>query len=148
MPVQDHDRTLVPKGRGETILVLEDDADVRGGISKLLSELGYSVRQAGDGIAVLEELAANPSIDLVLCDIMLPGKMNGLEAASAMRRTRPDLKIIFMTGYADRTVQKTGRLEDGVVPLTKPVRMVELALRLREVLDIGDGREVRREPLR
>lgn len=147
MPAQENEGKFVPKDHGEAVLVLEDDADVRDGIAKLLCELGYTVHQAKNGRAALSELTTNPGIDLILCDIMLPGKMNGPETFNEARRKHPKLKVVFMTGYADQFVQEIGPLGDGVVPLTKPVRKVELARRLREVFDIGKRPDVRRESL-
>ena len=143
-PVQEHEETLVPKGHGKTILVLEDDAEVRNGIAKILRELGYSVRQANNGKAAFSELAANPNIDLLLCDIVLPDNMNGFEASHEARRKHPKLRVIFMTGYADQFVRKAEQLGDSVSPLTKPVRMADLAQRLREVLDHREETDLKR----
>ena len=132
-----------PKGRGEVILVLEDDTGVRKGIAKLLTKLGYSVRQAMDGKSALAELVANTDIDLLLCDIMLPGGMRGPEVADEARQGRPDLKVVFMTGYADDISLENQPVTNGAPSLIKPVKMVDLAVKLREALTDGNITEVR-----
>ena len=158
LPARKNVEKAVPKSRGETILVLEDDADVREGISKLLSNLGYSVCQSGDGESALAELEANPGINVLLCDVMLSGRMNGPEVAYEARRSHANLKIIFMTGYSDQYLRsKIGSLGDSDSPLTKPVKRVDLpiccemywtmgiALTRRDKIDTGGGNRVLRE---
>ena len=135
--IQEPMKEQVPKARGETILVLEDDAGVRLGISKLIVDLGYSVRQSCDGESALLELEADPEIDLLLSDVMLAGPMNGPETVDKARRTHADLKVVYMTGYADRVLRDCGPVTVDSPILTKPIKKVELANTLRNVLDKG-----------
>jgi PAS domain S-box-containing protein len=136
-PVQELRTGNVRTARGETVLVLEDDADVRDGISKLLCKMGYIVRQAEDGKSALADLNFNQEIDLLLCDVMLPGNIDGPQVAEEAQRIRPDLKVIFMTGYVDQCLPRLETLGNGSSLLTKPVKMADLAKRMREVLDEG-----------
>ncbi len=136
-PVQELRTGNVRTARGETVLVLEDDADVRDGISKLLCKMGYIVRQAEDGKSALAELNFNQEIDLLLYDVMLPGNIDGPKVAEEARRFRPDLKVIFMTAYHDQCLPMLEASGNGSSLLTKPVKMADLAKRMREVLDEG-----------
>jgi CheY-like chemotaxis protein len=127
----------VPAGRsGETILVCEDDADVRAYTTETIGELGYRVLQADDGPATLR-LLEDPEtrVDLLFTDVVLPGGMTGAELAEAARRMRPGLRILFTTGYARDAIVHEGRLDPGVELITKPFGFADLARRLRDVLD-------------
>jgi CheY-like chemotaxis protein len=86
-------------GRGETILIVEDDEGVRQYASEILRDLNYQVIEAKDSAAALRLLDAEKPFDLLLTDVVLPGK-NGRELADEVKRRRPDAKIIFMTGYS------------------------------------------------
>jgi PAS domain S-box-containing protein len=128
--------TSAPSAYGkETILVVEDDGDVRAFICEALRELDYKVLEAGDSAAALELLQAEVAIDLLLSDVILPGP-NGRELATAARLLRPDLKVLFMTGYSRNAVVHQGRLEDGVQLIQKPVTQASLAAKIRDVLDM------------
>ncbi|MFN3725558.1 MAG: ATP-binding protein [Allosphingosinicella sp.] len=132
--------TLVPAGGGhETVLVCEDDDGVRAYTVEVLRELGYRVIEAADGSAALQQLeAANGTIDLLFTDVVLPGGMNGEELAQRARTTRPDLKVLFTTGYARNAVVHEGRLDPGVELITKPFAYAELAARVRDMLDADE----------
>ncbi|MDB5582684.1 MAG: Two-component system protein [Bradyrhizobium sp.] len=119
----------------ETILVVEDDADVRSYSCDTLQELGYSVLEAETGAAALQTLAANPQICLLFTDVGLPGGMNGRQLAEAVRKSRPDLKVLFTTGYARNAIVHDGRLDPGVELITKPFTQATLAAKLRDILD-------------
>jgi PAS domain S-box-containing protein len=119
---------------GETILIVEDEHGVRSHAADLLRELGYRVVEAGTGAAALELLAAHPDIALVLTDVGLPGGMNGRQLADTARRTRPDLKILFTTGYARDAIVHNGKLDADVVLLAKPFRFDELAAKVHDML--------------
>ncbi|MGN6549392.1 MAG: response regulator [Pararhizobium sp.] len=119
----------------ETILVVEDDADVRRHSSSVLRELGYTVIEASDGASGLAAVDANPQVDLLFSDIGLPNGMDGSELAREARRRRPDLKVLFASGYARSAVVHEGRLDSGVALITKPFTFSALAQRIREVLD-------------
>ncbi|MFN3390003.1 MAG: response regulator, partial [Allosphingosinicella sp.] len=120
-------------------LVCEDDDGVRAYTVEVLRELGYRVIEAADGSAALQQLeAANGTIDLLFTDVVLPGGMNGEELAQRARTTRPDLKVLFTTGYARNAVVHEGRLDPGVELITKPFAYAELAARVRDMLDADE----------
>lgn len=124
------------RGRGETVLLVEDDAAVRDLVEHLLRDLGYRVLAAGDGEAALAlaESEAGQSIDLVLTDVIMPG-MNGREVATRVQAKRPRVKVIYTSGYAEDTIIHQGALDPSIVFLPKPFALNELARRVREVLE-------------
>jgi PAS domain S-box-containing protein len=121
------------KGSGETVLVVEDDSHVRMIITDVLRELGYSCLEAGDGQAALPVLTSNTSIDLLITDVGLPG-LNGRQIAEIARKHRPDLKILFVTGYAEHATGHAPFLGAGMEMVTKPFALDALALKIREML--------------
>ena len=104
-------------------------------IAEVLAESGYAVIEAPDGPAGLKVLESNARIDLLITDVGLPGGMNGRQVADAARVDRPDLKVLFITGYAENAVIGRGRLDNGMFVLTKPFQMEILADRIREILN-------------
>ena len=118
----------------ETVLVVEDEFVVRELIVEVLKELGYSTLEADDGPAALKILDSKQRIDLVISDIGLPG-LNGRQIVDAARETRPKLKVLFMTGYAENAAIAAGFLEPGMSMITKPFAMEALATRIREILE-------------
>ena len=118
---------------GETVLVVEDEPVVRGLIVEVLSDLGYRAIEASDGPSGLEILRSSRRIDLLVTDIGLPG-LNGRQMADAGRALRPELKILFMTGYAENAALASGFLEPGMTMVTKPFSMEALATRIREII--------------
>ena len=128
---------LIEGEQGETILVVEDDVDLRAYLSEVLSHLNYRVLVASGSEAALA-FAGNSGlrIDLMLTDVVMPG-MNGRELADKVRTIRPDLKIIYMSGYSQNAIIHGGRLDKGVELLEKPISQAALASRLREVLKQG-----------
>ena len=124
----------IPQGQGETVLVVEDDPDVRLFAVSALRSLGYDSRQAGDAETALQVLEATPEIALLFTDIVLPGGMDGVGLATEVQRLRPGLPILFTSGYTEHTLVGGGQLMDGVEVLTKPYRKVELAGKLRTML--------------
>jgi PAS domain S-box-containing protein len=123
----------VPKGR-ETILVAEDDPFVRSSVIHRLESLGYRVIAAVNADEALLKLRANPKIDLLFTDIIMPGGMSGWELGDIARQLRPGLPIVHTSGYALETLVKQGRISEQSIILTKPYRNTELAHRLREAL--------------
>ncbi len=119
----------------ETILVVEDDADVRAFIAEALADLSYTVLQASDARSALEVLDGAGAIDLLLTDVILPGP-NGRELANAALRKRPKLKVLFMTGYSRNAIVHQGRLDEGVQLIQKPLTRASLAAKVRDVLDM------------
>jgi CheY-like chemotaxis protein len=124
-----------PRG-GETILVVEDDAEVRALATAHLTELGYRVIAAGDGLqarAILGDTQLR--IDLLFTDIVMPGGLTGRQLADEARLTRPRLRALFTSGYAENAIVHQGRLDEGVFFLAKPYRRDELAKKIRAALD-------------
>jgi CheY-like chemotaxis protein len=124
-----------PSGEGEVVLVIDDEPTIRMLIAEVLAESGYAVIEAPDGPAGLRVLESNARIDLLITDVGLPGGMNGRQVADAARVSRPDLKVLFITGYAENAVIGRGRLERGMFVLTKPFQMEGLAARIREIIE-------------
>jgi PAS domain S-box-containing protein len=122
-------------GEGEVVLVIDDEPTVRMLVAEVLAELGYAVIEAPDGPAGLKVLDSNARIDLLITDVGLPGGMNGRQVADAARVGRPDLKVLFITGYAENAVIGKGRLAEGMYVVTKPFQMDMLAHRIREIIE-------------
>jgi PAS domain S-box-containing protein len=125
----------VPQARGETILVVEDEADVRSFTVEILRELGYRVIEAADAGAGLRLLDAHREVNLLLTDVGLPGGMNGRQLAEQAYRRRRDLKVLYMSGYARNAIVHEGRLDPGVEFIMKPFTYDGLAAKIRRVLD-------------
>jgi signal transduction histidine kinase/ActR/RegA family two-component response regulator len=122
---------------GEIILVVEDEERVRHMSVDALRSLGYTVVQAADGTQALAVLQIQPRVDLLFTDIVMPG-MTGRQLADAARETRPELKVLFTTGYTRNAVVHNGVLDPGVAFLSKPFAIDQLAAKVRQVLD-GQG---------
>ncbi|MGB6792959.1 MAG: ATP-binding protein [Pseudolabrys sp.] len=122
------------RGGGETILIVEDDDGVRQYASEILRELNYQVIEAKDSATALRLLDADKKFDLLLTDVVLPGK-NGRELANEVERRRPGTKIIFMTGYSRNAIVHHGRLDPGIELIPKPLTERVLARKIRQVLD-------------
>src|ERR1700733_10334578 len=118
---------------GETVLVVEDEPVVRGVILEMLGEQGYRTIEAGDGPSGLRLLRMNEQIDLLITDVGLPG-MNGRQLADLARETRPDLKILFITGYAESVAIADGFLQPGMEMITKPFDLDHLSRRIRAMI--------------
>ena len=124
-----------PGGSGERILVVEDDENVRTYSTETLRELGYRVVVASNGPAGLEALARYPDIRLLFTDVGLPGGMTGRQLADAARQLRPDLLVLFTTGYARNAIVHGGILDPGTHLLPKPFSHAALAAKVRALLD-------------
>ncbi|MFC7554078.1 response regulator [Pseudoroseomonas wenyumeiae] len=105
------------------MLVVDDEPTVRMLVMEVLEELGYAALEAADGPAGLRLLQSDARIDLLVTDVGLPGGMNGRQMADAAREARPDLKVLFITGYAENAVVGNGYLEPGMHVMTKPLRL-------------------------
>jgi PAS domain S-box-containing protein len=121
-------------GAGEVVLVIEDETAVRELVVDVLEELGYRAVQAADGPAGLKLLQSGMRLDLLVTDIGLPG-LNGRQVADAARQKRPDLKVLFMTGYAENATIANGFLEPGMEMITKPFAVEALATRIRDMIE-------------
>ena len=119
----------------ETVLVLEDDDDVRSYSAEILRELGYRVLEAHDGQSALRVLDQHARVDILFSDVVLPGGMTGAQVAAQARALRPKLKVLFTTGYARNAIIHHGRLDKGVQLITKPFSFSDLAAKIRDVLD-------------
>ncbi len=130
------DLTVAPRSEaGETVLVVDDEATIRMLVTEVLEDLGYHAIEAVDGATGLKHLQSNDRIDLLVTDVGLPGGMNGRQVAEAGRALRPDLKILFITGYAENAVLNHGHLEPGMQVLTKPFAMETLASRIKLMIN-------------
>ncbi len=133
-PLNEEDR-LAPEGAAETIVVVEDDQDVRSYTVESLRDLGYRVLEAPDGPSALRHLEHEPQVDLLFTDVVLPGGMTGAQVAAAAQEQRPGLKVLYTTGYARNAIVHQGRLDKGVDLITKPFSFPDLAAKVRDVLD-------------
>ncbi|TVV76017.1 PAS domain S-box protein [Sphingomonas solaris] len=119
---------------GECVLVVEDDPAVRMLVIDVLQSLGYAVEQAADGPSALPLIDTMPRLDLLITDVGLPG-MNGRQVAEIARQRRPDLPVLFVTGYAEKAAVRGGFLDEGMEMITKPFAIDALSARIREMLE-------------
>jgi PAS domain S-box-containing protein len=147
VPLQEAEaQSLAPKGSSsETILVVEDDDDVRIYTTESLRELGFTILEANDGPSALRVLEHHPEVKLLFTDVGLPG-INGRELVEQARKRRPALRVLFTTGYARNAIVHQGRLDPGMELLTKPFTRAQLASRIRDVLD-APARPQKGEPV-
>jgi PAS domain S-box-containing protein len=123
----------VRPGGGETVLVVDDEATVRMLVKEVLNERGYQILEAEDGKSGLELLRSTRRIDLLVTDVGLPGGLNGRQLADAAILLRPDLKVLFITGYAETAVIGEGRLSPGMHIMIKPFSLEVLGQRISEI---------------
>ncbi|MHA6723898.1 PAS domain-containing hybrid sensor histidine kinase/response regulator [Sphingomonas sp. RS2018] len=128
-PTEDHRAE-----NGEIVLVVEDETAVRDLVIDVLQELGYRALEAPDGPSGLKILQSDARIDLLVTDIGLPG-LNGRQLADAARVSRPDLGVLFMTGYAENATMANGFLDPGMQMITKPFAVEALATRIRDMVE-------------
>lgn len=114
--------------------MIEDEAAVRDLVVDVLEELGYRAIEAVDGPAGLAILQSKMRLDLLITDIGLPG-LNGRQVVDAARQHRPELKVLFMTGYAENAATANGFLEPGMEMITKPFAVEALATRVRDMIE-------------
>jgi PAS domain S-box-containing protein len=126
---------LVERGFGETVLVVDDEPTVRMLICEVLTENFYNIVEAGDGPSALKILQSPQRIDLMITDVGLPGGMNGRQVADAARVLRANLKVLFITGYAENAVIGNGHLDPGMEILAKPFAMSTLGNKVREMIE-------------
>jgi signal transduction histidine kinase len=124
----------VARGNKETILLVEDEVAVMAVARAFLTDLGYQVLEATNGLDALAILASDEPIDLLFTDVVLPDGMNGAEVARAAEGLRPGLKVLYASGYTQEALVYQGRLESGVTLLPKPYRKRDLAEAIRAVL--------------
>jgi PAS domain S-box-containing protein len=122
-------------GHGETVLIIDDEPTVRMLMREVLQEAGYIVLEAADGPSGLRTLRTDVRIDLLVTDVGLPGGINGRQVADAARLSRSELKVVFVTGYAENAVVGNGHLEAGMHVIAKPFNMSEFANKVREMIE-------------
>ncbi|AWN49798.1 histidine kinase [Methylobacterium terrae] len=133
--------TALPRSdEGATVLVVDDEPTVRMLVTDILDDLGYTAIEAGDSAAGLRVLRSDVRIDLLVSDVGLPGGMNGRQMAEAARETRPDLKVLLITGYAETAILGEGKLGPGMAVLTKPFSVETMAARIRSIIEAGRER--------
>ncbi|HME95468.1 MAG TPA: ATP-binding protein, partial [Methylomirabilota bacterium] len=133
-PAAAGDATLAP-GHGETILLVEDAQRVRAVVREILEMSGYTVLEARHGVEALELSTRHAgTIHLLLTDVVMP-QMSGRELSQRLATLRPDLKVLYMSGYTDDAIVRHGVLAAGIAFLSKPFTPDALALKVREVLD-------------
>nr|WP_297514864.1 PAS domain-containing protein [uncultured Caulobacter sp.] len=128
------DPGLTPAKSGKTVLVVDDEPTVRMLIVDALTELDYACLEAPDGAAGLRILQSDAKVDLLITDVGLPGGLNGRQVADAARALKPDLRVLFITGYAENAVLNHGHIEHGMEVLTKPFGIGELTTRIDRML--------------
>ena len=133
-PPEEASDTMRPSEAAGTVLVVDDEAVVRMLVSDVLEDLGYSVTEAEDGREGLQILRGPARIDLLVTDVGLPGGMNGRQLADAARAVRPNLRVLFITGYAENAAVGNGHLDPGMEVMTKPFAMEALAIKIRAMI--------------
>lgn len=121
--------------RPDRILLVEDDDLVREFTHATLTSLGYDALAVSDGAAALEILENDSHFDLLLTDVILGGPMNGRQVADASRSVAPGIRVLYMSGYTENVIVHNGRLDPGTQLLVKPFRRVDIASKIREVLN-------------
>jgi PAS domain S-box-containing protein len=123
-----------PRGQGETILIVEDEPTVRMILADALKELGYSILEAADARPAISLLQSDRSIDLLISDVVLP-HVNGRKLAEMARGWRPQLRVLFVTGYAEHAADRQEFLDSGMDMLLKPFSLDTLASKVRTMLE-------------
>ena len=135
----DGDGVLIEEPGAHRIrVVVEDDPAVRLLVQNVLTELGYSTHAAEDANTALRLLESELRIDLLVTDVGLPG-MNGRQLAEIARQHRPELKVLFMTGYAQQAAERQGFLDEGMDLLAKPFTLEQLAGKIRQMIRPAGG---------
>jgi PAS domain S-box-containing protein len=140
--------TALIDGGHETILVVEDDALVRTYVLAQIKSLGYRTFSATNAAEALALIDSDTPIDLLFTDVVMPGGMNGRQLADEARKRRPDLKVLFTSGYTENAIVHHGRLDPGVLLLAKPYRKPQLAQMIRIALDAASDKARNEAPTR
>ncbi len=140
-PIAPPAREAAPAGSGELILVVDDNDQVRSTVMAQLAELGYNALDAANGAAAIALLEARPGIDLLLTDIVMPGGMSGVQLGEAAKEIRPELRILYTSGFTEASIRNgTGKAIAGDQLLSKPYRKHELAREVHKALARKDNR--------
>lgn len=132
-PVSNPSRKII--GGKETVLVVEDNDDVRKYVTTQISALGYQVFEASNGVSALEIFEQGKKVDLLFTDVVMPGGLGGRELAEAACKIQPSLKVLYTSGYTENSIVHQGRLDPGIKLLNKPYRREQLAAKLREMFE-------------
>ena len=125
----------LPSGKGETILIAEDEPQVRGSMRLILQDNGYKIIEAENGEEAVRKLKENRGdVSLILLDVIMPVK-NGREACEEIKVIDPGVKTIFMSGYTDDIISRKGILQEGFDLVSKPINPTTLMRRIRDILD-------------
>jgi signal transduction histidine kinase/CheY-like chemotaxis protein len=135
-PAHPQEAAVAPMESAKQVLVVDDEPSLRMLVTEVLVDIGCTALQAADGAAGLREIEGPQAIDLMVTDVGLPGGMNGRQLAEAARRLRPELKILFITGYAEGALMKQGFLPAGMQVLTKPFSLEALAAKVQSLLAV------------
>ncbi|RMU68645.1 Hybrid two-component sensor histidine kinase/response regulator CvgSY [Pseudomonas syringae pv. apii] len=127
-----------PAQTERTVMIVDDEPSIRMLVAEVLEDQGYIPIEAGEGASALKVLESDARIDLLVTDVGLPGGMNGRQLADAARIIRPDLKVLFITGYAENAIIGNGHLDPGMWVLTKPFTMEAFASRIYEMIERED----------
>ena len=118
----------------QTVLVVEDDDDARATLAAMVTELGYRVVEAENGASALPILQQERPVDILLSDVIMPGGMNGLDLAKAARKRRPDIRVLFVSGYDRTVIAQATTYDDSLKLLNKPFSLKDLARELSALL--------------
>jgi signal transduction histidine kinase len=135
--------TATQSTSGMTVLVVDDEPSIRTLLTEVLADQGHAAIEVSDGAAAIGMLQSNTRVDLLITDVGLPGGMNGRQVADAARALRPDLKVLFITGYAENAVIHHGHLDHDMHVMMKPFGMGAITDRIKDLLA---GAPVRRSP--
>lgn len=124
----------MPPHEGTNALIVDDEATLRSLLQEMMMSMGFNVSLASDASEALKCISSNHQLNLLVTDVGLPGGMNGRQLADAVRSTRPDLKILFITGYAENSIMNRGRMPPGMHILTKPFTIEQLANKLNDII--------------
>lgn len=117
-----------------TVLVVEDDDDARATLAAMVTELGYRVVEAENGKSALPILQQERPVDILLSDVIMPGGMSGVDLAKAARKRRPDIRVLFVSGYVRMVIAQATRFDDSLKLLNKPFSLTDLARELSALL--------------
>ena len=134
-PEQEYASGHAPRANGETVLLVEDDNDVRELAAAFLQDLGYTVFEASDGQQALAVMQEGRHVDLLFTDLVMPGRMNGLELSREVLLRRPAMKILYTSGYMEDALARIGKLDKNIQLINKPYTKEALAQRIRLVLN-------------
>ncbi len=118
----------------QTVLVVEDDDDARSTLAAMVTELGYRVVEAENGASALPILEQERPVNILLSDVIRPGGMSGVDLAKAARKRRPDIRVLFVSGYDRMVIAQATRYDDSLKLLNKPFSLTDLARELQALL--------------